>query len=63
MVAASVDAGGPERTAPEASVGLPLGHGDQSLFPPEEAGSFFPAPPTKKPAPCDFNRAALAPGP
>ena len=60
---ASVGARGPERHAPEASVGLPLGHEDKGLFPPEEAGSIFPAPSTKKSAPHDSKRARLAPGP
>jgi len=62
-VTASVGARGPERNAPEASVGQPLGHADPRLFPPEEAGSIFPAPSTKKSAPYDSKRAELAPGP
>ena len=59
----SVGARGPERNAREASVGLPPGHEDQGLFPPEEAGGIFPAPSTKKSAPYDSKRAGLAPGP
>jgi len=62
-VTASVGARGPERNAPEASVGLSLGHGDQSLFPPEEAGGSFPDPSTKKSAPYGSKRAGLAHGP
>jgi len=62
-VIASVGARGPERNAPEASVGFPLGYGDQSLIPPEKAGGIFPAPSTKKSAPYDSKRADLAPGP
>ena len=58
-----VRARGPERNAPEASVGLSLGHGQKSLFPPEEAGGIFSAPSTKKSAPYDSRRAGLAPGP
>jgi hypothetical protein len=42
---------------------LYLGHGDQSLFPTEEAGGIFPAPSTEKSAPYDSKRAGLAPGP
>ena len=60
---ASVGARGPERNAPEASVGLPPGRGNQSLFPPEEAGGIFPALSTEKSAPYDSKRAGLAPGP
>ena len=63
VVTASVGARGPERNAPEASAGLSLGHEDQSLFPPEEAGGIFPAPSTEKSAPHDSKRAGLAPGP
>jgi hypothetical protein len=62
-VTASVEARGPERNAPEASVGLSLGPGDQSLFPPEEAGSIFLALSTKKSAPYDSKRTGLTPGP
>ena len=62
-VTAVIGARGPERNAPEASVGLPLAHEDQSLFPTEEAGGIFPAPSTEKSAPYDFKRAGLAPGP
>ena len=58
-----VGARGPERNAPEASVGFPLGHEDKSLSPPEEAGGIFPAPSPKKSAPYDSKRAGLAPGP
>lgn len=54
---------GPERNAPEASVGLPLGEEDQSVFPPDEAGGIFPAPSLKKSAPYGSKRAGLAPGP
>ena len=43
-VTASVGARGPERNAPEASVGLSLGHGVQNLFPTEEAGGYLPCP-------------------
>jgi len=50
-VTASVGARGAERNAPEASVGLPLGYGDQNLFPTEEAGGIFPGPSVKKSAP------------
>jgi hypothetical protein len=45
------------------SVCLYLGQGDQSLFPPEEAGGIFPALSTEKSAPYDSKRAGLAPGP
>jgi len=45
---ASVWVRGPGRNAPEASVGLPLVSEDESLFPPKEAGSIFPAPFTEK---------------
>ena len=44
---ASVGARGPERNAPEASVGRPIGHEDQSLFPTEEAGVFSPPHPRR----------------
>ena len=55
---------GPERNAPEASVGLALGHGDKTLFPTEEAGGIFPAPSTEKSAPYDSNPAfGGTPGP
>jgi hypothetical protein len=62
-VSASVGARGPERNAPEASVGFPLIPEDKSLFPPEEAGGIFSAPSTKKSAPYGSKRAGLAPGP
>ena len=62
-VTAPVWARGPDRNAPEASVGLPLGHGDQSLIPPERAGGLFPAPSTKKSAPYDSKRADPDAGP
>jgi hypothetical protein len=60
---ASVGARGPERNAPEASVGLALGYEEKSSIPPEEAGGIFPAPSTEKSAPYDSKRAGLAPGP
>jgi len=62
-VTASIGARGPERNAPEASVGFPLGHEHKSSFPPEEAGGIFPARSTEKSAPYDSKRAGLAPGP
>jgi hypothetical protein len=42
---------------------MPLGYGDQNLFPTEEAGGIFPGPSTKKSALYDSKRAGLAPGP
>jgi|GEM_PF-2563320 len=62
-VTALVEARGPGRNAPEASVGLTLGHENHSVFPPKEAGGAFPAPSTEKSAPYDSKRAAQASGP
>jgi hypothetical protein len=62
-VTASVGARGPERNAPEASVGLPLDPEDPRVFPPEGAGGIFPAQPPEKSTPYDSKRAGQAPGP
>jgi hypothetical protein len=56
-VTAVIGARGPERNAPEASVGPPLAHEDQSWFPTVEAGGIFPAPSPEKSAPYDSNPA------
>ena len=59
-----VGARGPERNAPEASVGFPLRHEDKSLPPTEEAGGIIPALSTEKSAPYDSNPAfGGSPGP
>jgi len=62
-VTALVEARAPGRNAPEASVGLTLGHENPSVFPPKEAGGVFPAPSTQKSAPHDSKRATQTPGP
>jgi hypothetical protein len=61
-VTAWVEARGPGRNAPEASVGLTFGNENPSVFPPKEAGGVFPAPSTQKSAPHESKRAARPPG-
>jgi|GEM_PF-2076201 len=55
--------GGQAGTRRKHRLGFPLILEDKSLFPPEEAGSIFPAPSTEKSVPYDSKRAGLAPGP
>ena len=62
-VTALVRPGGLGRNAPEASAGFPLGSENLTGSPPEEAGRFFPARPSEKPAPHDSKRSAPTPGP
>ena len=55
--------GGPDRNAPEASVGFPLVYRGSKLVSSERDEGIFPAPSTEKSAPYDSKRAGLAPGP
>ena len=55
--------GGRRRNAPEASAGRPCDSGDRSFACSGDGGGIVPAPSTKKSAPHDSKRAALAPGP